>query len=138
MWMADGWMKREVAQSEDHGVNRDQETPLIEALTLMSDVANSFDSSPCSSEPSQGEMREDWLPVSTETLVPAGPGAADRTGFRLWMQRLSIQGHDMTLVGPSNIDSVTFWYWRRGLREMDPFWARPWPSGLALADRILR
>lgn len=104
----------------------------------MSDPSHSFDSSPCSSEPSQGELREDWLPVNTEALVPAGPGVPDRTGFRLWMQRLRMQGHDMVLVGPSNIDSITFWYWRRGLREMDPFWARPWPSGLALADRILR
>lgn len=84
-------------------------------------------------------MLEECLDVNIDqALIPAGPGFPDRTGFRLWGQTVNIQDVTLTLIGPANINSVTFWYWRRGLKDWDPFWARPWPSGLALADQILR
>jgi hypothetical protein len=46
-------------------------------------------------------------------MVPKGA-----TGFALWEQQLSIQGRLLSLVGPANINSVTFWYWGRGAWEV--------------------
>ena len=89
--------------------------------------------------PEEGLLLDEWLTADSNTaLVPAGPGLPDRTGFRLWSQTLCFQDLKLVLISPANINSITFWYWRRGLKDWDPFWARPWPSGLALADQILR
>jgi hypothetical protein len=32
----------------------------------------------------------------------------------MWHQKLRMQGQTLTLAGPANINSVTFWYWRQG------------------------
>lgn len=68
----------------------------------------------------------------------SGHGHGDKDDFVLWEQEVTIERLPLRLIGPANLDSVTFWDRRHGRRDRDPYWARPWPSGLALAALIAR
>lgn len=74
------------------------------------------------------------------TYVPPTGSLIDATigpDLKLWEQRVNVGTQQLTSVAPANVDRITFWYLDKGLRDWDPFWARPWPSGIALASYIL-
>ncbi|MEW5316990.1 MAG: hypothetical protein WDW38_008325 [Sanguina aurantia] len=53
-------------------------------------------------------------------------------------QQLSIAGSVFSLVAPQDVDAVMDMYIDKGCTESDPYWARAWPSAVALATQILQ
>ncbi|KAK9829936.1 hypothetical protein WJX72_008749 [[Myrmecia] bisecta] len=58
-------------------------------------------------------------------------------GIRLMQQTLRVGDMALILVVPADIDAVMDMYIDRGQEDRDPYWTRPWPSAVALAQEIL-
>lgn len=59
-------------------------------------------------------------------------------GLSLVHQTVTVAGQQLPLVVPADIYEVMEWYLNKGDDDRDPYWARPWPSGTALATQLLR
>lgn len=59
-------------------------------------------------------------------------------GLQLMQQHLMLSGRKMTLIVPRSIDAVLDMYIARNQGDRDPYWCRPWPSAIALAQLILQ
>ena len=77
-------------------------------------------------------------------MAPGGrvpSGNSEREYFDLWEQQVEVNGSThgsmrLHLIGPANLNSITFWHLNHGRRDQDTYWARPWASALALAALI--
>ncbi|KAL0031958.1 hypothetical protein WJX79_008528 [Trebouxia sp. C0005] len=59
-------------------------------------------------------------------------------GLQLMQQHLTLSGRKLTLVVPRSVDAVLDMYIARNQGDRDPYWCRPWPSAIALAQLILQ
>eukprot|EP00898_Chlorokybus_atmophyticus_P000058 jgi/Chlat1/1052/Chrsp110S00057 len=52
-------------------------------------------------------------------------------------QTVLVGGREVKLVRPSNVEDVLDLYMSQGTFSGDPYWCTPWPSAVALAERVL-
>ncbi|KAK9842869.1 hypothetical protein WJX74_003682 [Apatococcus lobatus] len=58
-------------------------------------------------------------------------------GLKLMQQRLQLDHLDLQLIVPHDVDAVMDMYINAGREDLDPYWARPWPSAAALAEKLI-
>jgi predicted nicotinamide N-methyase len=108
----------------------------LQLTSLPSDEADSFltFAPDFDSYPSSGRIIDGMLLHAPGGKVPRGPGQEDGNGFVLWEQCINIRLTTLHLIAPANLNSLTFYDRRHARMDRDTYWARPWPSGLALAS----
>lgn len=79
-------------------------------------------------------------PAAPAPDVTPLPGA-EISGLALGSLTLPLPGVDnhppLTLILPASVDAVLDFYIETGAADADPYWARPWPAGAALAAALV-
>eukprot|EP00798_Chlamydomonas_sp_ICE-L_P005359 gene5359-5576_t len=55
----------------------------------------------------------------------------------LMEQRFSVAGHTLIVITPRDVDGIFDFHAEHGNEDGDPYWARVWPSAVALAQLVL-
>ncbi|KAH7421888.1 hypothetical protein KP509_13G080100 [Ceratopteris richardii] len=76
------------------------------------------------------------VPVSSSSSVSANARGINH--LELEQTQVRVNGRELAVVQPRDIDAVLDMYIKQGKLDGDPYWCRIWPSAIVLAEEVMK